>query len=108
MRWDAASDVDLDVTDAKGETVNHGNARSSDGAFYHFDNTTGYGPEHVTLKNARKGKYRVGAHLHGSIRSAVEIEVILFEETPRERRIRERIVLDAGHTQSWPIEFEIP
>lgn len=108
MRWDAASDVDLDVTDPRGETVNHGNARSKAGAFYSFDNTTGYGPEHVTLKLAPKGKYRVGVHLHGSIRSSVEIEVILFEETPRERRIRERVVLDGGHSQLWPIEFEIP
>jgi len=108
MRWDAASDVDLDLTDPKGETVNHGHARSAAGAFYPYDNTTGYGPEHVTLKNAPKGKYRVGAHLHGSIRSSVEIEVILFEETPRERRIRQRLVLDGSNTQSWPIEFEIP
>jgi len=108
MKWDAESDVDLDVAEPGGEVVNHGNMRSRSGGVYHFDNTRGRGPEHYTLPLAPKGTYSVGAHLHGTTRSEVEIEVILFEDTPRERRIRDRFVLDPSATQRRALEFTVP
>jgi len=108
MKWDAESDVDLDVAEPGGEVINHGNARSKLGGIYHFDNTRGRGPEHYTLPLAPKGTYSVGAHLHGSTRSEVEIEVILFEDTPRERRIRDRFVLDKATTHRRALEFTVP
>ena len=108
MKWDAESDVDLDVVEPGGEVVNHGNMRSRSGGVYHFDNTRGRGPEHYTLSLAPKGTYSVGAHLHGTTRSEVEIEVILFEDTPRERRIRDRFVLDPSATQRRALEFTVP
>ena len=108
LKWDADSDVDLDVTEPGGETVNHGNSRSKNGAIYIFDNTRGRGPEHYTLKTAVKGKYKVGVHLHGSTKSKVEIEVILFEDSSREKRLSARVELDGTSLAQWPLEFEIP
>ncbi|HZL71108.1 MAG TPA: tetratricopeptide repeat protein [Planctomycetota bacterium] len=108
MKWDAVSDVDLDVTEPGGETVNHHLPKSKHGALYPFDNTQGRGPEHYTLSKAPTGKYRVGVHLHGSTPSVAEIEVILFEDTPRERRLTARVELNGKLTASWPLEFEIP
>jgi len=108
MKWDAMSDVDLDVTEPGGETVNHGHARSKNDAFYPFDNTQGHGPEHYSLFKAPPGKYKVGVHLHGSTRSVAEIEVILFEETARERRLTAKVELTGSTSVAWPIEFEIP
>jgi tetratricopeptide (TPR) repeat protein len=108
MKWDADSDVDLDVTEPGGETVNHNHARSQIGAVYPFDNTTGRGPEHYTLLKAPRGRYRVGVHLHGSTPSVAEVEVILFEETPRERRLKSQVRLDSTTSQAWPLEFDLP
>lgn len=108
MTWDAASDVDLDVVEPGGETVNHSHARSASGALYHFDNTQGLGPEHYTLRVAPRGKFRVGAHLHGSTPSKVEITVILFEETPRERRLKGQVMLDGKTRETRILEFDIP
>ena len=108
MTWDATSDVDLDVTDPKGETVNHGHARSASGAIYPFDNTRGRGPEHYVLNKAPKGKYRVGVHLHGQTPSKVKIEIILFEDTPRERRLSANAELGGTKIEAWPVEFDIP
>lgn len=108
MTWDAMSDVDLDVTEPGGETVNHGQPRSKAGAVYAFDNTQGRGPEHYTLPKAPAGKYRVGVHLHGRTPSTADIEVILFEETPKERRLKAQVKLDGSKATEWPLEFDIP
>ena len=108
MTWDAMSDVDLDIMEPGGEVMNHGHQASKNGGVYHYDNTQGRGPEHYTLSRAPKGKYRVGVHLHGATRSAVDLEVILFEETSRERRLTAHVVVGQGTGQVWPLEFEIP
>jgi Flp pilus assembly protein TadD len=108
LKWNVASDVDLDVTEPSGETVNHGHAMSKSGAWYPFDNTQGHGPEHYLLAKAPPGKYRVGVHLHGMTASIAEIEVILFEETPKERRLTAKVELSGSKTAFWPLEFEIP
>lgn len=108
MKWNAQSDVDLDVREPDGETVNHGHPISKHGGLYAFDNTQGRGPEHYTLVKAPPGKYLVGVHLHGTTPSIAEIEVILFEETPRERRLTARVELSGARTAQWPLEFEIP
>ena len=108
LTWDAMSDVDLDVTEPGGETVNHGYSRSKSGAIYTVDNTQGKGPEHYTLLKAPPGKYRVGVHLHGSTASRAEIEVILFEDTPRERRLTATVTLSGAQAIAWPLEFVVP
>ncbi len=101
MTWDARSDVDLDVYEPSGERVEHSHPRSQAGAVYYVDNTTAFGPETYTLPNAPAGTYRVGAHLHGDVRSTVKIVVLLFEDTPREERREGTFVLEKSGEQRF-------
>lgn len=96
MTWDALSDVDLDVYEPGGEHVEHSHSHSKAGGHYYVDNTRGFGPETYTLAKATPGTYRVGAHLHGNARSTVKFVVILYEDTPREERREETIILEKG------------
>lgn len=107
IRWDTRADVDLDVKEPNGETVNHGHSVSKDGGKYYYDNTKGFGPEHYTILKAPRGAYVVGAHLHGSERSTVTFEVILFEDTPQERRWKDSAILDGTNSQIWLAPFEL-
>ncbi len=108
MTWDAVSDVDMDVHEPGGEHVHHGHPHSKPGGHYYVDNTKAYGPETYTLKAAPGGVYRVGAHLHGDIRSAVKFVVILFEDTPREERREESFVLEKGGDTRFIRDIVIP
>ena len=95
ITWDAATDVDLDVIQPDGEHVKDGQVDSKAGGHYYVDNTRGHGPETYTMKTALPGTYRVGAHLHGTDqRSVVKFVVILWEDTPREERREETLVLE--------------
>ena len=94
MTWDVMSDVDMDVFEPDGVRINHNNRVSKVGGVYSADNTTGLGPETYTLVKAPPGIYRVGAHLHGGAKSTVKFVVILFEDSPREERREETIVLE--------------
>ena len=96
MTWDARSDVDLDVFEPSGEHLMHGTPHSKAGGHYYVDNTQGFGPETYTLPTAAHGTYRIGAHLHGNVRSTVKFVVILYEDTPREERREETLVLESG------------
>jgi tetratricopeptide (TPR) repeat protein len=94
MTWDVQSDVDLDIVEPDGTLINHGNKTSRRGGIYYVDNTQGLGPETYTLAKASAGKWRIGAHLHSGAKSTVKFVVILFEDTPREERREETIVLE--------------
>jgi lipopolysaccharide biosynthesis regulator YciM len=96
MTWDASSDVDLDVFEPGGDHVEHRHAHSKSGGHYYVDNTRGFGPETYTLPVAAPGTYRIGAHLHGNVRSTVKFVVVLHEDTPREERREETIVLETA------------
>ena len=96
MSWDAMSDVDLDVIEPDGTRINHSNRTTKVGGKYSEDNTRGLGPEHYTLVKARPGTWRIGAHLHGNVKSTVKFVVILFEDTDKEERREETIVLTQG------------
>jgi tetratricopeptide (TPR) repeat protein len=96
ITWDAMSDVDLDVIEPDGTRINHANRNSKFGGKYSDDNTRGLGPEHYTLAKAVPGTWKIGAHLHGQVKSTVKFLVILFEDTPREERREETITLSQG------------
>ena len=108
MTWDARSDVDMDVIEPGGEKVNHGHAHSKAGGHYYVDNTTAYGPETYTLPRAVPGTYRIGAHLHGEVKSTVKFVVILWEDTPREERREETFVLEKGGQERFIRDVVIP
>jgi Ca-activated chloride channel family protein len=96
------------VKEPGGAVVYHTEPKSPAGGLYLYDNTTGRGPEHYLLHKAVPGKYKVGVHLHGGTPSVAEVEVILFEETPRERRLKATVRLEGKVTAVWPLEFEVP
>lgn len=108
MTWDARSDVDMDVVEPGGEKINHGHAHSKAGGHYYVDNTTAFGPETYTLPKAGPGTYRIGAHLHGSTKSTVKFVVILWEDTPREERREETLVLDKPGQELFIRDVVIP
>ncbi|RPH47953.1 MAG: tetratricopeptide repeat protein, partial [Planctomycetota bacterium] len=109
MTWDAMSDVDMDIDEPGGTLVNHGNRNSKVGGEYFVDNTQGMGPETYTVSKAKPGTWRVGAHLHSGSRSTVKFVVILFEDTPREQRFEDTVVLEkSGNTVTFVREIVIP
>jgi tetratricopeptide (TPR) repeat protein len=109
MTWDAMSDVDMDILEPDGSRINHANRDSKVGGQYYVDNTQGMGPETYTLVTAKPGKWRVGAHLHGGGKSTVKFVVILFEDTPREQRFEDTVVLEkTGETVTFVRDIVIP
>jgi tetratricopeptide (TPR) repeat protein len=109
ITWDAMSDVDLDVIEPDGTKINHANRNSKIGGKYFADNTKGLGPETYTLLKSAPGKWRVGAHLHSGARSTVKFLVILFEDTPKEERREETIILESiGETTTFIRDIVIP
>jgi uncharacterized protein YfaP (DUF2135 family) len=95
MSWDTATDIDLYVTDPKGEVVSYQKKTSSSGAVYFVDDTDGYGPETYALAKAPAGIYKVEAnYCGGSGRTTVRFTVIVHEGTEREVRREESFVLE--------------
>ena len=67
------------------------------------------GPETYTLATAKPGTWRVGAHLHSGAKSTVKFLVILFEDTPKEQRFEDTVVLDKpGDTVTFVRDLVIP
>ena len=70
LTWDQnASDVDLYVTDPAGNTSWYGSHTTPSGVTLDFDNTSGYGPEHITLTEGSgsttlPGQYVVKVHYY--------------------------------------------
>ncbi len=94
ITWDIKSDVDLDIIEPDGTKVNHASRGSKIGGNFYADNTQGFGPETYTLATLKPGTWRIGAHLHSGARSTVRFIVILYEDTPKEERREETLILD--------------
>ncbi len=108
MTWDVLSDVDLEIHEPGGERVEHSHKQSNGGGRYYVDNTRGFGPETYTIAKAVPGLYRVGAHLHGNVRSTVKFVVILFEDTAKEERREGSFILDSSGPPKFIFDVVIP
>ena len=68
LTWDQdRTDVDLYITEPQGETMWYRNLITSSGLELDFDDTSGFGPEHGTLKESgtqQVGDYRVRVHYY--------------------------------------------
>ncbi|MCK5129153.1 MAG: hypothetical protein KAQ68_04845 [Clostridiales bacterium] len=68
LTWDEQDDVDLYLIDPSGDVAWYRNMTTTDGAELDVDDTTSYGPEHITLtydNNIRWGEeYRVRLHFY--------------------------------------------
>ncbi len=92
LSWDTdGSDVDLWVTNPRGEKVYYDHKRDRFGAELFHDVTTGYGPESYTATRTVPGAYLIQVHYYGTDRSAFpeargEVVVVVAEGRPGERR----------------------
>ncbi|MDX2249643.1 MAG: VIT domain-containing protein [Bacteroidia bacterium] len=67
LDWDAdAVDMDLWVTDPRGEKCYYQHKLTEIGGMISTDFTGGYGPEEFLLKKAMKGKYKVQVNYYGT------------------------------------------
>jgi uncharacterized protein YfaP (DUF2135 family) len=74
LTWNQSNtDVDLYVTDPNGDTAWYSTDGTTSGLVLDFDNTTGYGPEHITLTSDTSGEvldgnYTVSVHYYSNHR----------------------------------------
>jgi tetratricopeptide (TPR) repeat protein len=96
------SDMDLWVTDPRGQKVYYGNKESVIGGRIGNDFTSGYGPEQFLLRKAIKGKYIVQLHYYGdNIQklaggTAVQAEIYTNYGTPQQKRFFVTLQLEKG------------
>ncbi|MCP3951493.1 MAG: DUF2135 domain-containing protein, partial [Desulfobacterales bacterium] len=74
LAWNQSNtDVDLYVTDPSGNTAWYSSRTTTTGLALDFDNTSGYGPEHITLTSDTSGEildgtYTVSVHYYSNHR----------------------------------------
>jgi Flp pilus assembly protein TadD len=93
LTWDIdRSDVDLWVTNPKGEKVFYSHRKGRFGGELFGDVTDGYGPESFTASRAAPGVYTVQVHYFGTSRNGLkeargEVAILLHEGSAKERRV---------------------
>lgn len=61
LTWDGAGDLDLRMTDPQGQTCSYSN-RKGGAMILDVDNTTGYGPENISVIDGASGSYGVSVN----------------------------------------------
>ncbi|MHC4778078.1 MAG: YfaP family protein, partial [Planctomycetota bacterium] len=111
VNWDTdATDMDMHVTDPKGETCMYNHKVTKIGGRLDIDVTDGFGPETFTLANAVKGRYKIHLHYYGPSKGPVTVAtvwIVLHEGTPRERREKRELVLKNQGEKPLVWEFEM-
>ncbi|MFM9985936.1 MAG: DUF2135 domain-containing protein, partial [Flavobacteriales bacterium] len=73
LNWDADNcDIDLWVTDPRGEKCYYGHRDTKIGGHNSADLTGGYGPEEFIIKKAMKGKYKIEINYYGDRQQSIE------------------------------------
>jgi uncharacterized protein YfaP (DUF2135 family) len=104
LSWDTdGTDVDLHVVDPSGEECYYGHRLTKIGGKLDVDDTDGFGPEVFTLANAASGKYQVRVKYyssHGHPQTQLWVQVVMFEGTNRERRLKfEKMLTKTGDVE---------
>ena len=103
MGWDADDcDLDLSVTDPRGEVCDYTHRETAAGGSLDVDVTDGYGPETFTSTHAVPGTYQVNVKFYGDRRGhatpvRVYARVVLFEGTDREYRKEYSVWISKPH-----------
>jgi len=89
LRWNQNNtDIDLYVTEPGGSTAWFGGARTAGGLNLDFDNTSGFGPENITLEGAsavaQPGNYTVRVHNFRGAASSGSVQIVLNERLPNQ------------------------
>lgn len=84
LTWNKSGDVDLYVLEPGGQASWYGNDLTTNGLVLDFDNTSGFGPENVTLSGAGgivvPGTYKVRVHYYsGTAPVSGTVQVLLNE-----------------------------
>ncbi|MEM9984255.1 MAG: VIT domain-containing protein [Bacteroidota bacterium] len=98
LAWDAAEvDLDLWVTDPRGEKCYYQNPLTTIGGLISDDFTDGYGPEEFLIKTAMPGTYQVQANYYAnkqtSLTGAPTLELRLIRNYGRSNQSEELILL---------------
>ena len=98
LDWDAdAVDMDLWVTDPRGEKCYYQNRETAIGGFMSNDFTGGYGPEEFLIRKAMKGTYKVQVNYYGTrqqrIAGPTNIQVKFITDYGRSNQKMEEITL---------------
>ncbi len=81
LNWDTDnSDMDLWVTDPRGEKCFYGYKNTSTGGRISNDFTGGYGPEEFIIRNAIKGKYIIHVNYYGSSAQRIAVPTTIYLE----------------------------
>ena len=98
LNWDSDNcDMDLWVTDPRGEKCFYSHNRTKIGGRMSNDFTQGYGPEEFMLKNAISGKYKIQANYYGTrsqkILAPVTLKMQFFTGYGREEQKLKEVTL---------------
>lgn len=91
LTWNQVGDVDLYVTEPGGLTSWYGGKTTSNGMTLDFDNTSGFGPENITLSLGEgdtllPGNYGVRVHYYrGTGPVSGKVEVLTYEGEPTQK-----------------------
>jgi hypothetical protein len=81
LNWDAdQTDVDLWVTDPRGEKCFYSHKLTAIGGKISNDFTQGYGPEEFMIKKAIPGKYKIEANYYGTSQQSIQGKATLKVE----------------------------
>lgn len=110
LTWDDARYVDLWVTDPKGERCYWASPVTSSGGNLIANDETGFGPQIFTMEKAIPGQYSVDVQYYSkgfAPVSRVKVYGVLYEGTPREKRMRWDFVMTKAMSVFHIAEFEI-
>lgn len=104
LSWDADDcDIDLWVTDPRGEKCFYNNRDTRIGGHMSHDLTGGYGPEEFLLRKAITGTYKVQAHYYGDqqqrLTGPTTLQVTLYTNYGRANEEKKNITLRLNSVQ---------
>jgi uncharacterized protein YfaP (DUF2135 family) len=110
LTWDTPTDIDLWVTDPKGNRCYYAERSTPLGGNLDTDVTAGFGPETFTMAKAVPGTYAVAVQYYSSSENPitrVKVYVVLYEGTPRESRQQYEFAMTKEHAVYHITDFSI-
>lgn len=110
LTWNKAGDVDLYVTEPGGGTSWYSSKTTSNGLSLDFDNTSGYGPENITLSPERgdtvlEGDYKIRVHYYrgeGPVSGQVAVSTYEGQDNQKNRTFNWTISADGSSSTKGP------
>lgn len=110
LTWDTPTDVDLWVIDPTGEKCYYSNRSTASGGNLDVDIISGFGPETYTMAKALPGQFSVQVQYYSSGNAPitrVNVFVVLYEGTPREKRMKFEFVMTQANQVYHIAQFNV-